>query len=70
MSENEYLSAFDAESDVLKVEIDCVTPPNEEQLEGIREFICRKYKTDEVSFVIKKDPSVKGGFKLFVGDDK
>lgn len=69
MSENEYLSAFDAKNDVLKVEIDCVTPPNEEQLEGIREFICRKYKTDEVSFVIKKDPSVKGGFKLFVGDD-
>jgi len=61
-----------AEEDVkrpLTVEIDCVTPPSEEQLEKIRAFLADRYGTENLSFVIKRDPSVVSGFKIFVGDD-
>ncbi|MBP5209098.1 MAG: F0F1 ATP synthase subunit delta, partial [Clostridia bacterium] len=71
MSGKEISTGFDpaAEDKALRVEIDCITPPSAEQLSGIRDFIRRKYGNDEISFVVKKDPSVKGGFKIFVGDD-
>ncbi|MBQ7501023.1 MAG: F0F1 ATP synthase subunit alpha [Clostridia bacterium] len=57
------------EPEELKVEIECVTPPTEEQLEKIRGIMIRKYGVDKVVFLIKKDPSVVGGFRIFVGDD-
>ncbi len=57
------------ERETLTVEIDCVTPPSPEQLEKIRTFIAARYDAEDVSFVIKRDPSVVGGFKIFVGDD-
>ena len=72
MSDNEYRSDFEGSETTekaLKVEIDCITPPSREQLDRIGDFIRRKYKAEEISFQIKKDPSVKGGFKIFVGDD-
>ena len=53
----------------LRVEIRCVTPPDEEQLEKIRDFMSRRYNDDNVEFSVIKDPSVIGGFKIFVGDD-
>lgn len=53
----------------IKAEIDCVTPPTSEQLERIERFICAEYGADKVDFVIKKDASVVGGFRIFVGDD-
>ena len=54
---------------VLQVEIDCVTPPTDEQKEKIRSYMLEQYKVDEVNFVIKIDPSVVGGFRIFAGDD-
>lgn len=66
-------SDFDApqkqERNVLTVEIQCVTPPSEEQLAKMRKFFLAENKADEVDFVIKKDPSVVGGFRIFVGDE-
>lgn len=53
----------------IKAEIDCVTPPTSEQLERIERFICAEYGADKVDFVIKRDASVVGGFRIFVGDD-
>ena len=53
----------------VKVEIQCITPPSAEQLEKIREFISVEYGAENVDFVIKKDPSVVGGFRIFVGDE-
>ena len=54
---------------VLQVEIDCVTPPTDEQKEKIRSYMLEQYKVDEVNFVIKIDSSVVGGFRIFAGDD-
>ena len=73
MSDRISVSGFDAgeaeERLPLKVEIRCVTPPTEEQLEKIRDFMSRRYNDENVEFSIIKDTSVIGGFKIFVGDD-
>ncbi len=59
----------DAAEEALRVEIRCITPPTEEQLGKIRAFILREYDVSEIECVIKKDPSILGGFSIFVGDD-
>ncbi len=53
----------------LHVEIRCVEPPSDEQLEKIRSLIMREYNADDVDFLIKKDPSLIGGFSIYVGDE-
>ncbi|MBQ7720816.1 MAG: F0F1 ATP synthase subunit delta, partial [Clostridia bacterium] len=77
MSEETRNVGFTADTDdgekalPLRVEIDCVTPPSPEQLEKIRDFMASRYsrEREEVEFVVKRDPSVVAGFKIFVGDD-
>ena len=71
MKHNNVIFIPDKESakKILQVEIDCVTPPNDEQLEKIRSFMLEQYKVDEVDFIVKIDPSVVGGFRIFAGDD-
>lgn len=67
--ESDFDSIDPADSKPLKVEIDCVTPPTEEQLRRIREIISRDYNAGEIELTIKRVPSVVGGFNIFVGDD-
>lgn len=66
-------SNFDEQNEktpnVLTVEIQCVTPPSEEQLGKMKEFFLAKYEADDVDFIIKKDESVVGGFRIYVGDE-
>ena len=56
-------------NNALVVEIDCLTPPNAEQLEKIRRFMTERYKADEIEFKIVRDAGVVAGFRIFVGDD-
>lgn len=67
--ESDFDSIDPADSKPLKVGIDCVTPPTEEQLRRIREIISRDYNAGEIELTIKRVPSVVGGFNIFVGDD-
>ena len=69
MIENNFEDELQEESNILKVEIHCITPPDEMQLEKLRDFFLAEYKADDVDFIIKKDPSVVGGFNIFVGDE-
>ncbi|MBQ6825870.1 MAG: F0F1 ATP synthase subunit alpha [Clostridia bacterium] len=69
MIENQFDEAVVGERDALKVEIQCITPPDDSQLEKLKEFFLAEYKANDVDFVIKKDPSVIGGFRIFVGDE-
>ncbi len=57
------------QSAALKVEIRCITPPSPEQLEKMRSFFMSEYHANEIEFVLQKDPSVVGGFNIFVGDE-
>ncbi len=61
--------AAEEREEALHVEIKCVTPPSEQQLEKIRSFMKAQYHAENVEFVIKRDPSVIGGFNIFVNDD-
>ncbi len=56
-------------SEVLKAEIHCITPPNDEQLEKIRKFIMEEYSVENAVLDVIIDPTVVGGFNIFVGDD-
>ena len=66
MIENNFEDELREESNILKVEIHCITPPNEMQLEKLKEFFLEEYAADDIDFLIKKDPSVVGGFNIFV----
>ena len=53
---------------ILSAGILCVTPPSGAQLEGFREFLCRRHQKNEVEFTVRQDPSLIGGFILRAGD--
>lgn len=69
MIRNEFDITEKQERNVLTVEIQCVTPPDDEQLAKMREFFLAEYNADDIDFIIEKDPSVVGGFRIFVGDE-
>ena len=62
--ESDFDSIDPADSKPLKVEIDCVTPPTEEQVENSGEIISRDYNAGEIELTIKRVPSVVGGFNI------
>ncbi len=59
----------DRGTEKLRAEIVCVNPPSEEQLAGIRDFLLTQYQAQDAEIRITVDPSVVGGFRLFVDDD-
>ena len=69
MIKNNFDLPEEEQRNIVTVEIQCVTPPSEEQLAKLRDFFMAEYKADDIDFVIKRDPSVLGGFRIFVGDE-
>lgn len=69
MINSNFDEAIETVRDALTVEIRCVTPPTEEQLEKLKQFFMAEYDADDIDFNIKKDTSVVGGFNIFVGDE-
>ena len=67
--EQSFDNSEELQNEPLRVEIRCLVPPTEEQQMKISAFMRKKYGADEVEIVIRKDPSVVGGFNIFVGDD-
>lgn len=66
---NNFDELTESAENTVKVEIQCLTPPSEEQLDKLREFFISEYHADNIDFVIKKDPSVVGGFRIYVDDE-
>ena len=46
----------------------CVNPPDEEQLQGIRKFLIRELRMENVEIRIEIDPEIKSGFILRAGN--
>ncbi len=69
MIKNDFDNSPEVINPPLRVEIQCITPPNAEQLEKMKAFFMAEYSADDVDFIIKKDPTVVGGFRIFVGDE-
>lgn len=57
-----------ARENVLSAKILCVTPPSDKQLEGMKQFLCGRYKKKDVIFETQSDPSLIGGFVLKAGN--
>ena len=53
----------------LRVTLSYVTPPDEEQLKNIREFVERKYQGENMVFETREDPSLGGGFVIQAGNE-
>ena len=68
MVKNNFDSTQD-DKNVIKVEIECITPPTEQQLDKLKEFFMEEYNSEDVDFIIKREPDVVGGFRIFVGDE-
>lgn len=63
-----YDELLKARSMQAQVVLTCVHPPDEEQLEKIKKFICKKQGTGSADIEIKTDPDILGGFIIQCGD--
>lgn len=55
------------EEGILKAVLRYVTPPRQDQLEGIREFLCREFQVQKAEIELREDKSLIGGFILQAG---
>lgn len=53
--------------DCLTATLTFVTPPTSRQLEGIKNFLKKRYQVSDLTILQKKDETLGGGFKLQVG---
>lgn len=52
-----------------RVVLSYVTPPDEEQLKNIRDFLIRKYQREDLIFETREEPSLGGGFVIQAGNE-
>lgn len=62
-----YIAALDKRENIADAVVYCVTPPNEQQLEGLKKFVCDKTGADSAKIDIVKDESLIGGFIINIG---
>lgn len=58
------------QKDEFVVELFYVTPPTEEQLEGLKKFIIKKYNREDILFVNTQKIELGGGFVIKVNDEE
>ncbi len=65
----EQYNTLDKETDDKEqyAELIYVTAPTDEQLSGIRRFLAKEFKRDDIQLELKEDASIKSGFILRVG---
>lgn len=63
-----YHAYCEEQSGILQAQLFYVTLPKEEQIQKIKEFLCREFSTREVCLSLKEDKSLIGGFILRAGD--
>lgn len=64
----ELIASIDKKNNISRATVFCVTPPDEKQLEGIKEFVCREEGTSDANIEIVKDESLLGGFIIRIAD--
>lgn len=69
---NEIFDAYDdialKSKNMIKATITYMSRPDDDQLEGIKKMVCRKFNKSGVLLEMKEDSSLLGGFILTVGD--
>ncbi len=66
----EYRIYADAHNRIVNATLTYVTPPNDEQMEGIKKFLLKTYDAKDVDLIEEQEPDLLGGFILSVGDDE
>lgn len=64
----EYETVFLASKDIVKAKLSFVTKFEAEELEQMKDMICKKYNKAGVEFELIEDPSLIGGFCLTIGN--
>ncbi len=67
---SEYKIWADTHSRIINATLTYVNPPNDEQMEGIKKFLLKKYDALDVDLQEFTDPSLMGGFILTAGDQE
>lgn len=65
-----YEDKFLDNQNIVKAELTYVTEPEKEQMEQIKQMVCKKYGKTDVKFIKKQDKGLLGGFVLQVYDDE
>lgn len=63
-----YIDVLNRKNNVASATIFCVTPPDGNQLKGIKDYICKKENCEEADVNIVRDESLIGGFIIRTGD--
>lgn len=63
-----YIDVLNRKNNVASATIFCVTPPDGNQLKGIKDYICKKENCAEADVNIVRDESLIGGFIIRTGD--
>lgn len=64
----EYYTALERKNNIAHAVVTCVTEPSEEQLEGLKAFVCKETGSASAVIDIVKDESLIGGFIIQVGN--
>ncbi len=63
-----FIAASDSKNKVARAKLYCVTPPDEKQLDGIRDFVVKEAGAGSAEIEIIKDESLLGGFIIELGN--
>ncbi len=64
-----YTGSASEKGQSFKVVLSYVTPPTEEELSGIRNYVARRYGREDMIFETRKDPSLGSGFIIQAGNE-
>lgn len=63
-----FIAELDKRNNTATATLHCITPPDAQQLEGIKQFICKEEKAVDAKIEIVHDDKLIGGFIITVGD--
>ena len=63
-----YVSEINKKNNVASAKVFCVNAPNDKQLAGIKEFVCKETGAEKANVEIVKDEKLIGGFVIDIGD--
>ena len=63
-----YHEALDKKNNIATATVTCVTEPSDEQLDGLKAFVCKETGAADAKIELVKDQSIIGGFIIQVGN--
>ena len=63
-----YVSEINKKNNVASAKVFCVNAPDDKQLAGIKEFVCKETGAEKANVEIVKDEKLIGGFVIDIGD--